>query len=415
MHAVKATLAQRDLRLLLSAGIISLTGDWILRVGLTYYVYELTGSTLASALMLLASFIPQVFLSSIAGVFVDRWELRRTMVVADVLLAVGLLPLLAVHRPEQVWIVYAVTAWEGCVQQFFFPAQQSILPRVVDGDYLMSANALSNQSNDLSRLVGSAVGGVVTAAAGIGLLTILDAASFLISALLLMRIGAVSRAQRTERSSLRRRSAQLRTEWSDGLRQSVRHRLLRVIMVSVLITCVGEGIMSTLFAPFVRSVLHASASTYGLIVAMQAVGGIAGGLLIASIGPRLNATRALGAGATAFGAIDLVVFLYPLAAPVIWPTLVLMTVVGVPGALINAGAMTLVQQHADSASVGRIFGAIGAVEGVAMVAGIGVAGLLGDRVGIVPVLAAQGFAYIVAGALVLLFTDLGGRARIVVP
>lgn len=113
MRAVGMVLRQRDLRLLLSAGVISLTGDWMLRIGLTYYVYKVTGSTLASAFMLLASFVPQILLSSFASVFVDRWDLRHTMIVTDVLLAVGLLPLLAVHQSGQVWIIYAVTAWGG--------------------------------------------------------------------------------------------------------------------------------------------------------------------------------------------------------------------------------------------------------------------------------------------------------------
>lgn len=267
---------------------------------------------------------------------------------------------------------------------------------------MISANALSNQSSDLSRLAGSALGGVVAAVGGIGLLGVLDAASFLVSAVLIVRIGVAPRPTRAAESSLRRRAAQLRAEWADGLRLSIRQRVLRVIMACVLITCVGEGVMSTLFTPFVRSVLHASVSTYGLIVAVQALGGIAGGLFAASIGPRLNAARALGVGAVAFGVIDLAVFLYPLAVVVVWPTFVLMTLVGLPGALINASAMTLIQRHTDPATLGRIFGAVGAAEGLAMVAGIWAAGLLDGTVGIVPVLVAQGVGYIVAGALVLL-------------
>jgi Na+/melibiose symporter-like transporter len=62
MTEIRTALRHRDLRLLLSAGLISLTGDWVLRVGLTYYIYVLTRSTLASALMLLASFVPQIVL-----------------------------------------------------------------------------------------------------------------------------------------------------------------------------------------------------------------------------------------------------------------------------------------------------------------------------------------------------------------
>ena len=88
---------RRDLRLVLSAGIISLTGDWILLIGLIYRVYAVTGSTVASALTIASSFAPQVLLGAVAGVFADRWDRKRTMIAADLLLAAGLLPLLLVR------------------------------------------------------------------------------------------------------------------------------------------------------------------------------------------------------------------------------------------------------------------------------------------------------------------------------
>lgn len=156
MNAIRRALGQPGLRLLLGAGLVSVTGDWILRVGLAYYIYVLTGSTLASAVMLLASFVPQIALSSLAGVFADRWDSKRTMVVTNLLLAAGLLPLLAVHRASQVWIIYLVVTAESCVQQFFAPAQQSVIPVLVADDHLVTANALGGQVSDVSRLAGSA-------------------------------------------------------------------------------------------------------------------------------------------------------------------------------------------------------------------------------------------------------------------
>ena len=72
MRAVRRTLAgRRDLRLVLSAGIISMTGDWILMIGLIYRVYAVTGSTVASALTMASAFAPQVLLGAVAGVFAD--------------------------------------------------------------------------------------------------------------------------------------------------------------------------------------------------------------------------------------------------------------------------------------------------------------------------------------------------------
>ena len=186
---------RRDLRLVLMAGIISLTGDWILTIGLAYRVYAVTGSTVASALTMASSFAPQVLLGAVAGVFADRWDRRRTMITADLLLAAGLLPLLLVHGAAQVWIVFAVMFWEGAVQQFFSPAEQAMVPRLVPDDELVTANAVSGQVASVSRLAGSALGGVLASAGGLPAVTLADAATFLASAALLalVRTGPRSR------------------------------------------------------------------------------------------------------------------------------------------------------------------------------------------------------------------------------
>lgn len=401
MGAIITALRHRGLRLLLSAGLISLAGDWVLRIGLAYYVYALTGSTLASALMLLSSFVPQIVLGSIAGVFVDRWSLKPTMVTANLLLTAGLVPLMVVHHANQIWIVYLVIAYEGCVQQFFIPAAQSLLPHLVDDEHLVTANALNNQSNDLSRLIGSAIGGIVGAAGGITALALVDMATFLISAVLIARVAAPRREPRTAERGAVTRIRSLGQEWRDGARAMRGSHVLRVIGVFLLITSLGEGAMGTLFAPFVRSVLHASGTAYGLVVSSQAIGGIVGGLVAAGVGNRLRASRAFGWGAVAFGAIDLAMFLYPLGWDTIWPAFTLMSIVGVPGALVVAGAMTLVQRNSTVANRGRVFGAISTIEGLAVVVGTIGAGFLGQSLGIVATLSLQGGGYVAGGVLIL--------------
>ena len=151
--------ANRDYRLLVSAGLISLVGDYVLGVGLTFLVYQITGSTLASGGMLLASFLPSILLGSLAGVMVDRWNRRTTMIVANLAQVVGLVPLLAVHDSSTIWIVYLVGAYQGCVEQFFMPAEQAIIPHLVPKEDLVGANGVNAQMRNLARLVGSAIGG----------------------------------------------------------------------------------------------------------------------------------------------------------------------------------------------------------------------------------------------------------------
>jgi Na+/melibiose symporter-like transporter len=393
---------RRDLRLVLSAGIISLTGDWILTIGLIYRVYAVTGSTVASALTMASSFAPQVLLGAVAGVFADRWDRKRTMIAADLLLAAGLLPLLLVHDAAQVWIVFAVMFWEGSVQQFFSPAEQAMVPRLVPDDELMAANAVSGQVSNVSRLAGSALGGILAAAGGIIAVTLIDAVSFLASALLLALVRTTGRtAASSEGGSIRVRLARVGAELRDGLQMSARHAVLRALMIFALVTSVGEGIMSTLFTPFVEHVLHGTPQDLGLIVAAQAVGGIAGGIVAAASGHRARASRLLSYGAIVFGLVDLAIFLYPLGYVAVWPAIVGMIIVGLPGALTLAGLITLFQRSSEDSYRGRVFGAVSTLEGVTVLAGTLGAGYLSRFVGIVPVLAVQGAGYVIAGLVML--------------
>lgn len=378
----------------------------MLGIGLAYYVYALTGQTLASAMVLLAAYLPELLFGSLAGVFVDRWDRRRTMITANLLLAGGLAPLLLVHGTDQVWIIYAVLAFEGTVELFFAPAEQALLTRLVSDEKLVTANALNGQNRDLSRLVGSALGGVVISLGGITALALADATTFIVSAALIAAVGTSGAVDATPAhpptgSSLTS-LGRLRHEWADGLRQAVSQRMLRLILVFSLLTSIGEGIMGTLFAPFVRDVLHGSGQAYGLLVSIQAVGGIVGGLIAAAIGQRIPAIVLFGCGAVVFGVIDLTMFLYPLAYVAVWPAAVCMLLVGLPGALTVAGFTTLMQRHTDDAYRGRVFSSLGVVRAVAALSGTVGAGFLGESVGIVPVIAYQGAGYVIAGGVVML-------------
>ena len=392
---------RRDLRLVISVGIISLTGDWILTIGLIYRVYAMTGSTMASALTMASSFAPQVLLGAIAGVFADRWDRRRTMIAADLLLAAGLLPLLLVHGAAQVWIVFAVMFWEGSVEQFFSPAEQAMVPRLVPRDELLTANAVSGQVSNVSRLAGSALGGILAAAGGIIAVTLIDAVSFLTSATLLALVRTSGRTGSPGGGSVRSKLAQIGMELRDGLRLTAQHRVLRALTTFALVTSVGEGIMSTLFTPFVEHVLHGSSQEFGLVVAAQAIGGIAGGMVAAASGHRVRASRLLSSGAIAFGLVDLAIFLYPLGYVAVWPAVAGMIIVGLPGALTLAGLITLFQRNSEDSYRGRMFGAVSALEGVTVLAGTLGAGYLSRFAGIIPVLAIQGAGYVVAGLAML--------------
>jgi Na+/melibiose symporter-like transporter len=389
-----------NLRLVASASLISLTGDWILMVGLLYGIYAATGSTVSSAVLLLAAVIPQVGLGSLAGVFVDRWDRKRTVVIGDVLMGIGLTPLFLLHGAHPLQVAGPVLFFESLVQQFLAPAEQALWPTLVDQNELIQANGLNGQNQNLARLVGSALGGVLAASGGIFLVAAVDVASFLVAAVLVaqVRTTAEGSAARTPGWSWERIRT-LRSEWRQGLHRVRASRVLMALAIFFAVTSVGEGDIATLLAPFVRSVLHGGSRVFGTLAAVQAVGGMVGGLAATVVGPRISTVKLCAWGAMVFGTIDLAIVLYPLGYRAVWPAVVGMGVVGVPGTITMAGVMALYQTHTEDAQRGRVWGVLTAISGGGVLLGTAAAGLLAMRIGIIPVLAYQGLGYMGAGLL----------------
>src|SRR5215210_7061224 len=214
-------LRQRDFSLLWFAGLISLIGDMMLVIALPVAVYDLTGSALATGGILIARSVPTLLLGSIAGVFVDRWDRRLTMVVANLVRAPILLLLLAVDSADRLWLVYVVAFLSSIFSRFFRPAENALLPRLVAEDDLIPANSLNSLNNNLSLLLGPALGGLIAARYGLGGVALADAASFLVAGAMILAIATPSRAERvtdSESEDVRHAWARLWHEWQDGLR-----------------------------------------------------------------------------------------------------------------------------------------------------------------------------------------------------
>src|SRR5215207_11425014 len=99
-------LRHRDFALAWTGGLVSLLGTWALWIALPIHVYAVTGSTLATGAVVACVVVPGIVLGSVAGVFVDRWNRKTTLVVGNLLLAAATLPLIAARDESWLWIVY---------------------------------------------------------------------------------------------------------------------------------------------------------------------------------------------------------------------------------------------------------------------------------------------------------------------
>ncbi len=397
-------LRNRAFALVWAAGLVSQVGDWALSVGLTFYVYLLTGSALATGTTFLAAVLPQALVGAVAGVYVDRWPRRRTMIVTNLVLAAGLVPLFLVHSEAAVWIVYVVVALESAVSAFFSPAEGALLPEIVGPANLVQANSLFGTGRQIARLVGAALGGLVVGLYGLTGATTLDLASFAAAAALLVPVREPGRGPPPAvPTSAGRRSPSWRrfgAEWREGVAVSLRSRLARTLLAYTAIISVGEGIFGTLAAPFVVRILGGSGPDYGWFFSLQAVGGIAGGLLVASRVTDANPARLLATASVLFGALDGVLFTYPLFVPGIGLAFGLIVVVGLPAAGFWAAYGALQQSAVGAGFRGRYLSLLQAAGLLTMTGGALLAAFLANRIGVIPLLEVQAGVYVAGGLLV---------------
>ena len=401
-----ATLRHRDFALLWTAGVISVAGDFALGIALPLHAYALTGSAVATGGVFAASLLPRVLLGSIAGVFVDRWDRKRTMVAADLLRAALLLPLLVVGSPDLLWLLYLVRAATGVVGLIFDPAESALLPRLVGEERLVTANALNALNNNIGRLVGPVAGGLLYASGGLPAVVIVDAASFALSAALIVAIRTSARPERADDPGDDASAwGRMINEWRAGLRLVGLDRVLTTIFIAVGIGFVGEGTFGVGFTPLVIDVLQGGAAGAGILASAQAIGGLLAGVLVARAALTLSPRLLLAGGMIGLGLTDLGVANAAMLAPpgpaamAVGSTFMLLA--GFPVVSSSAAQDGLLQTLTADAYRGRVFGALGAIQGVATLVGLTLGAAAIDAIGVVPVVSLGAAMWIVGGLFAL--------------
>jgi MFS family permease len=328
---------------------------WMLLIGLPVYVFQLTGSALATSSVFVVELVPGLLVGQLAGVLVDRWDRRWILVVGSLLQAMLLVPLLRSPRPNVLWIVLLVAAVEACLARLGASAKVAIVPGLVPADELANANSAIAISDNLARLVGSPLGGLVIEFLGLHGVVVVDAATFVVSASLSLSIRPAT-AGRTTPSA----HPSLRAAWVDGIRTIRRTHPLPALIAIGALSQVAQGIfvvLFVLFVMFVLVVLHGGGGDVGLIRGMQAIGGIAGGVAIGALSRWLAPRALVGWGFLAFGLVSLVTWNAPMLTTAIGVYVGLFVIAGVPGVARMTGLTTILQSATPGTHLGRVVAA----------------------------------------------------------
>jgi MFS family permease len=364
-----------DFRRLWAGQTVSDFGDSMTNLALLLVVNGLTHSTAALALMAIVLALPHITIGVIAGVYVDRWDRRRTMIVSDVVRAVLVLGFVFVSSVDTLWLLYVLAFAQASIGTFFRPARTALIPNVVAKEGLMAANSLGQATQMIAGVLGTGAAGIIV---GLSAITwpvfVIDSITFIVSFLFVLRVttsGAVESAAGAASVGVRRAVA-------EGIRVVGRSRMLTGAIISAGVIMLGLGAVNVLFVPLLIDELHVPATWFGAIDLAQTSSMILSAIVLATILARVGATRTimLGMAGTAI--------IIGLLAGVteVWQVIVLLFAVGWMVTPLQAALTTIIQTEAADSVRGRVAALLNTVTNTASVTSMAIAGIFGDLIGV---------------------------------
>jgi MFS family permease len=257
---------------------ISTVGSALTSLAASIMVFRLTGgSALSVGLMLVVTAAPSLLVGLVAGVFVDRYDRRRIMIIADLLRAalVVLIPFLVPH--SIVWL-YVIVMLTSTIGQFFDPAYESVLPEVAPDEELAAANSMMAISSFGSTAIGFAASGLIAANYPIAYAFYLDALSFLISAGCILFLQ-VRKLETNEETSIQVVVKNLKI----GVSYLLKSPALRSIFLLAVPVAVSFGLANSILLPFATRALQATEFEFGVQEGLTSVGFVIASLLMAGV------------------------------------------------------------------------------------------------------------------------------------
>ncbi len=390
MKYLLRALAQRNFRLYFLGQSASFVGTWMQQIALAWLIYRLTGSPFMLGLTTFAGNIPILFLAPFGGVWSDRLNRRRAMLLTQSLslLQAAVLAGLTFAGRIEVWHLLAAATFLGLVNAFDTPLRQAFLLEMVGlRENLPNAIAINSLMMNGSRLIGPALAGVVLAAAGEAWCFLLNAASYL------AMLAALASMKLSEPPPPRNHP-----HWLAGLKEALRFAWdfapSRYLIGMVALVSFVATPYASLMPVFARDVLGGDASTLGLLVGASGAGAMIGVLYLAGRRSTAGLERLIAFAGISAG-IGLILFSQ---SATLWLSLVLLPLVGFGIISIAASANTILQLVAPDAMRGRLVSLhIAAFLGVMPVGSL-VFGVLAERFGAAATVAVGG-ALCVIGTL----------------
>ncbi len=358
------------------AQIVSLFGDFLALFAVIAVVsFAMHGTPRQIVGVQIAYMLPIVFVGPVAGVFVDRWPLKPTLISSDLVRAALAVMLVA---SANVWHVYFVLAALSCVSAFFGPAQQVTIRTHVPTTGLIAANALMQIAFMGSRIIGPGAAGAIVASLGPNTCYALDVASFVVSAALIGSVAISRPAARAAADSSSNRIHQIWIDMRQGVSFIFHHAAVLFVVLAMAAGLFTIGCFGPLIAIYVRDSLHASARLFGFVSGMVGFGMLVGTQIIRKLTGRFTDDTLVLSGLAGIGLGALILGGLPYAAAAMLATFT----IGFAFGAIMVPAQTLLQRETPHEMIGRVSSTNISVALSAQVLGLVLSGYLADYLGV---------------------------------
>ena len=337
---------------LYAADTISLSGNAVAQIAIPWFVLTTTGSATLTALVVFFNFLPIVLAAFFGGVVVDRLGFRASSIVADLAssAAVAAIPLLDATVGIEIWQLMLLVFLGALLDAPGATARAALFPDVVElaGVRMERASGIRAGIQQGAQLLGAPLGGVLVAGFGATAALWIDAASFLVSAGLVLLL-----VPRPHRDSSGEAHGRFLAELADGLRFIWRRPLVRAVVAMVLLTNLIEAPLSVVLAVFAREE-YGSATDFGLLVGVLGGAALAGALGYSAVGYRLPRRKTF---LVCFSLVP-IAYLVLAAQPSLPVALLALALSGLAAGPINPLLFTVQTEIVPADLRGRVFGAI---------------------------------------------------------
>ena len=323
------------------AQLVSVFGDFLAIFAVVSIVtFQLHGTPTQVALIMVSFLVPLAVVSPIAGVFVDRWNVKWTMIGSDVIRGCLIVALLFVR---DLWGIYAIFFVLATVSAFFIPAQSVAIRTLAPPGGLMAANALMQQAVQVSMIVAPAVAGLLVEGLGANVCFGFDILSFFVSAALVASLTIRREGPPALVSSVLDSLAQ-------GFRFIFTHAAISFVVIAMASGMFAVRCFGALLSVYVRDILLMQSATFGVLNSLMGAGMIAGGQLVRSVAARSTPQHMVIYGLAGMGGAVFITALFGQLAT----TAIGMLGLGFFAAFIMITSQTLLQQETPPAMLGRV-------------------------------------------------------------